>query len=181
MRHSLRVSSIILSWPRCCACCGEAPEIHLRASASKTPSKSVVRPTTTWWEVPYCLRCSRHVSRYQLGKKAARVGVWGISGMTSLMLIMSKDFTAVAFLLGTAVAVWLLAFVASWKLKNRARKMMVPTCAAPDLAVEYGGWYGTSHELVFTSKSYREAFMAANQPKRISSVRSVERFQEAGG
>jgi hypothetical protein len=101
--------------------------------------------------------------------------------MVVLMLIVNKSFTAMAFLLGIAVAVSFLAFVASRMLKSSARKMMAPTCAAPDIAVEYGGWDGTSHELVFTSQPYRKAFMAANQTKRVSGVRIVERFQEAGG
>lgn len=178
MRHSLRVSSIILSWPDSCACCGQAPETHLRANPSETPSQGVTRPTTTWWEIPYCSRCSRHVAMHRLSKREAQAGIGG-GGLVLLILIMNQDFRAATLLLGAVAAVLLLALLGSRLLKGSARKMMGPTCAAPDLALEYRGWDGASHELVFTSKPYLGAFMAVNETKRITTVRVIERFQEA--
>jgi hypothetical protein len=139
------------------------------------------RPTTTWWEVPYCLRCSRHIARHRLSKRVAQAGTFAGGGVVVLTFIMNKDLRAMAFLVGVGIIVSLLALAASRVLKGSARKMMGPTCAAPTLAVEYRGWDGTSHELVFTSKAYRDAFVAANPTERISTVRVVERFQEAGG
>jgi hypothetical protein len=94
-----------------------------------------------------------------------------------MLMAVKVDFATVAWLLGAALAVWLLGLAIRQKLRTEARKLMVPTCAAPGLAVEYGGWDGTAHELVFTSKPYLEAFRAANQPRTMP-VRIVERFQE---
>jgi hypothetical protein len=83
----------------------------------------------------------------------------------------------VAWLFGAALAVWLLGLALRQKHRADARKLMAAACAAPGLAVEYGGWDGTAHELVFTSKPYLEAFTAANRPKALP-VRIVERFEE---
>jgi len=148
---------------------------------SETLRQASNRLATTWWEVPYCLRCSRHIAKHRLAKRVAQTGLWGGGAGIVLILIQNRSFSAAAVLLGALVAIALASLFASRFLKNTARKMMAPTCAAPSLAVEYGGWDGTSHELLFTSKPYFEAFLAANETKRTSSVRVVERFQEAGG
>jgi hypothetical protein len=171
MRHIVQVSSIVLSWPQACACCGEAPETHLRASSTTT---------TTWWEVPYCSRCSRHVSRHRLAKKLAAAGLAGAGLLTVLMITTIRNSTtATLLILGVAVAVLLLRLGIGRMIESSARNMMVPACAASGLAVEYKGWNGASHELVFTSKPYVQAFMAANPSKAKPHVRKVEMFQES--
>ncbi|HWM95338.1 MAG TPA: hypothetical protein VN493_31585 [Thermoanaerobaculia bacterium] len=97
------------------------------------------------------------------------------------MLITAKAGLAVMLALaGAAVGVLTVSFIVGRVLESRARKVMAPSCSAPGLAVEYGGWSGTSHELVFTSKAYMEAFKEANPTTRMSNARIVERFQEAG-
>jgi hypothetical protein len=176
MRYSLRVSSIVLTWPHSCACCGGAPETHLRASVSRT-RQNEARMTTSWWEVPYCLRCARHIAK---DRSARRFGAGAGAGTAVLMLMVivsQADLITAAWLSGAAVATCLLGLALRQKLRTDARKLMVPACAAPGLAVEYRGWDGTAHELVFTSKPYLEAFTAANQPKTLP-VRIVERFEE---
>ena len=170
MRHIVQVTSIVLSWPQACTCCGEAPETHLRASG---------KTATTWWEVPYCSRCSRHVTRHRLTKKLATAGLMGAGFLAVLMLTMINHSTTAALLaLGIAVAVLLLKLGLGRMLESSARNMMGPACAAPGLAVEYKGWNGAAHELVFTSKPYMEAFMAANRSKAKPHARKIEMFQE---
>jgi hypothetical protein len=114
-----------------------------------------------------------------LGKGGARAATWG-GGSFLAFFLLSKNFGAAAFLLAAIVGGALFAFAASRMLAGNARKLMRSTCAAPGPALEYKGWDGVSHELVFTSKPYFEAFLAANETKRISTVRTVERLQEAG-
>jgi hypothetical protein len=120
------------------------------------------------------------VARHRGAKRIARTGLWGGGGL-SLILLMNRAWALAALFLGATVGAALAGMVVSWVLARRSRKGMAPTCAAPGLAVEYGGWSGTSHELIFTSKAYFEAFQAANPSQRISEARIVERFQEVGG
>jgi len=104
----------------------------------------------------------------------------GAGLLTVLMLTAIRSSTAAALLiLGVAVAVLLLRMGIGRVLESSARNMMAPACAAPGLAVEYKGWNGAAHELVFTSKPYVEAFMAANPSKAKPHVRKVELFQES--
>jgi len=51
------------------------------------------------------------------------------------------------------------------RMKKTMRNKMRDSCCTLDVAVQYGGWYGTVHTFYFFSSCYAEAFARANDAK----------------
>ena len=170
MTYRFQISARILSWPRKCACCGDAPDSHFRAAASRTTGKRVQRTTTSSWEIPYCSACLAHKAAYEAavlwlwGGVAAGIGAW-ISASQAL------SSGQAGFVIGVVV------FGASlWpyrKAQTAARAQMKTTCCTPVAAVRYLEWYGSLHTFEFESQTYTNEFLAANNKKTQSDVKKI--------
>lgn len=170
MAYQFQISAKILSWPRKCACCGDIPDSHLRAGASKTTGKRVVNTKTSWWEVPYCAVCLAHKGAYDSasgwvsGGTAVGFAVWCLIGF-------GMGNGRIGFLVGSAVIA-----TGYWRCsqaREASRLKMKPSCCAPSAAVKYLDWHGTFHTFVFESESYLDEFLAVNGRKTRSDVRKV--------
>lgn len=61
-----------------------------------------------------------------------------------------------------------LAIVAIFMQRSRARNMCSTTCTAPQPAVEYLHWHGSSHSFNILSRNYAALFMLANTKKLVN-------------
>lgn len=71
-------------------------------------------------------------------------------------------------LLGVAAGVWGYRAAQATGAAN-----LQPSCAARTTPIRYVEWHGTFHTFVFASREYLQAFVAANERKTMSDVRSV--------
>lgn len=170
MSFSVQISANILSWPRVCACCGDVADTHFRAEASHTKGKRVKHTTTKWWEVPWCSGCAEHSRWFSLSQTALAF-IFVVSGVSLVVAFISDTNRIAAILIGgilLAASIW--AFRATIA---RARSLCRANCTARTIPVRYVDWHGTFHTFTFESRSYLDAFIAANDRKTRSDVREV--------
>lgn len=170
MPFQFQISAKMLQWPRKCACCGEAPNTSIRASASKTKGKRVKHTTTSWWEVPYCTTCLSHKRAYEAASW------WLIAGFVVGLLVWFLITNSTGSGLGGFIPGIVILGASVWpftKAQAAARAQMRPTCCTPTVAVRYLGWYGTFHTFQFSSQAYTDEFLLANRSKNRSDVRQV--------
>jgi hypothetical protein len=169
--YQLQISAKFLSWPRQCACCGEAADTHIHASASRiTETKRTKRTETQSWEVPYCSKCSNHKTKYEAANN------WTIAGLIAWLVV----WVFIGNVAGTGAAGFILggllfggSFIPYSQAKNEAAAMMKQSCCTAGTAVQYVGWHGTMHTFVFQNKPYLESFIALNAKKTRSEIRQI--------
>lgn len=170
MPYQFQISAKILSWPRKCACCGDVPDSHLRAGASKTTGKRVINTRTSWWGVPYCTGCLAHKDAYDSangwigGGAAAGIALWCLIGF-------GMGSGLIGFVVGSAVVV--AGYRQCGQAREASRTKMKPSCCSQSAAVRYLDWHGTFHTFEFESDSYLDEFLAINGRKTRSDVRKV--------
>jgi hypothetical protein len=169
-RYHVQISARILSWPKVCACCGNEATTKRRTSASKSTGKRVVTTTTCWWEIPYCSHCIEHIEQE---KRAIRTLLAG-AAVAAIVVLLIGDFFNSLFTGLVGGILPMAAFVkVSQDMKQGASDLRRPECPCVGPAVEYQGWYGTSHDFVFSNRHYLELFLESNRQKTRSDISEV--------
>lgn len=144
----VEVSSRKFGVPFECPCCGAVPETDMRLRAANGQGL----------DVPYCRKCAAHVQAWEAaGIASTGVAVLGI--LTAIVLAITTNvlFAFGAFALTASAAWWLRS-----SRRAAAKAACGASCAAPNLAVTYLGWSGTSSAFSFESPTFAARFAEQN-------------------
>jgi hypothetical protein len=173
--YQISVSARLLSWPKCCACCGWASNTTHQAAFTRTTGKRVIRHDTRSWNVPYCRSCLSHVAAAGRARVllSLAVGVGVVCGLIAFgQFFGSQSPTGARVLLGVlalllgAAGCCGLAWLRSQAL-TVARRDARPSCPCLEIAVVYHGWSGSVHTFAFASHHYAESFAHLNRGKLV--------------
>jgi len=165
MSIEIKISARIISWPACCACCGQPADSEVEVSHERTTGKKVQKTATKTWRVPYCSACIEHKNDYEAAGSALLLGIAG--GAVALAVVLWNGGGLTLSIISAVVCIYI-----GWHFTKRATKAaeakMHPTCATPDVAVKYHGWEGSVHTFEFENADYYEAFSNANKKKLLA-------------
>ncbi|HVT12613.1 MAG TPA: hypothetical protein VHE55_10115 [Fimbriimonadaceae bacterium] len=155
-------------FPRSCACCGAYPLTHLPVSGSEKNRRSL---TKGWvWEVPYCVRCKKHVKTAD-GVLLASLSLVALSVLGSFIASVLTSRPTLSIELG-GLSIGAVVFAAGlilWSL----RKGCSANCRGLTRSVIYLGSTGPCHSFDIKAKFYAAEFVRANHIKLVNASPSV--------
>jgi hypothetical protein len=144
----VEVSSRKFGVPFECPCCGAAPDTDMQVRA----------PNGQGLDVPYCRACREHVQAWEsAGVASSGVAVLGILIAIVLAIAMNILVAIGVFALTASIAWWLRS-----SRRAAAKAACGASCAAPNVALSYLGWSGTTSSFSFESPTFAARFTEQN-------------------
>jgi hypothetical protein len=156
------------TFPKRCACCGKQAPSTLSLKADGPPGSRAALSCS----LPYCRACLSHVRLVEKAAQRASIVPFFLAGTPVAFLILRLLHCPAAYsLLGSLFAAFggLMIFLASRKTRRSAHTSMREECASVGAAARLDLDGDDKFRFTFRSRSYAEAFAAANSGKVESS------------
>lgn len=155
-------------WPQQCACCNQDIEttVQIKFEERDEDGRIVYHRN---WQIPYCLRCSRHVqSALSLTSKTFLGPAPSLGSLLALVLswlLCAVLDSVLPFVLTITVILALLAYY-KWRGIRKGRAIMEPSCCCVGPAVvclSHHRYQGDMHTFSVKNTEYAQAFKNLNK------------------